>query len=187
MSPNAAPWPEQFQVSTCFELDAGRATRVAEKRPASHTLLSTSFFIPEDRGSGKPVFTPLSRERGSSGSLGWLIDDRRGSGAHCLSFLWRKSHENAALGVPSRTIRSNNRLSDDRHGAHFAQAQAGVPVPDDSPVYNAFKQLEKQGSYRIRMTMESNDPRTAQMAGMGMGLGSLETLVKGSTRQVSPR
>ncbi|HVO80309.1 MAG TPA: hypothetical protein VMT28_06240 [Terriglobales bacterium] len=71
---------------------------------------------------------------------------------------------------------------------YFALAQAqpsGAPVPDDSPVYNAFRQLEKQPSYRIRMTLESNDPQMAQMAAMGMGLGSMETVVKGGTRQVS--
>jgi hypothetical protein len=68
----------------------------------------------------------------------------------------------------------------------LAQSQpAGVPVPDDSPVYNAFRQLEKQPSYRIRMTLQSNDPRMAQMAAMGMGMGSMETLVKGGTRQVT--
>lgn len=49
------------QVSTCFQSDAGRATRVAEIRPASHTLLSTYFFIPEEPLLGKEGFTYLSR------------------------------------------------------------------------------------------------------------------------------
>jgi hypothetical protein len=66
LSPNAAPWPEQFQVSTCFQLDAGRATRVAEKRPASHTLLSTSLFIPEDPLVGKQGIPEVTPDRWGS-------------------------------------------------------------------------------------------------------------------------
>jgi len=42
LSPNVAPWPERFSgINLISQLDAGRATRVAEIRPASHTLLST--------------------------------------------------------------------------------------------------------------------------------------------------
>jgi hypothetical protein len=68
------------------------------------------------------------------------------------------------------------------------QAQAkppGVPVSLDSPLYAAFKQLEQQSGYRIRMTMITNDPRFAQMAARGMGMkGPTEIMVRGNTRQV---
>jgi hypothetical protein len=73
-------------------------------------------------------------------------------------------------------------------GAPLALAQtkpAGVPVPEDSPVYNAFRQLEKQPAYHLRMTMESKDPRMAQMAASGMGFAPMEMLVQGGTRQVT--
>jgi hypothetical protein len=71
--------------------------------------------------------------------------------------------------------------------APFATAQSptGVPVPDDSPVYNAFKLLEKQPGYHMRMTMETNDPRLAKMAVGGMGPGNIEMVVKGNTKQVT--
>lgn len=62
---------------------------------------------------------------------------------------------------------------------------AGVPVPEDSPLFNAFKQLEKQPAYRMTMTAEPNDPRMAQMAARGMGFSPAETVVKGGARQVT--
>ena len=64
-------------------------------------------------------------------------------------------------------------------------APAGVPVPEDSPIFTAFKQLEQQPAYRMTMNMESNDPRMAQMAAMGMGFSPAETVVKGGVHQVT--
>jgi len=69
----------------------------------------------------------------------------------------------------------------------YAEAQAGVPVSEDSPVFNAFRQLEKQaGGYRMRMEMQASDPRMAQMM-QKMGMGGLEKIVKGNTTQTSMR
>jgi len=64
-------------------------------------------------------------------------------------------------------------------------APAGVPVPEDSPLFIAFKQLEKQPGYRMTLTAESNDPRMAQMAARGMGFSPIETVVRGGARQVT--
>jgi hypothetical protein len=61
----------------------------------------------------------------------------------------------------------------------------GVPVPEDSPIFMAFKQLEKQPAYRMAFIMETNDPRMAQMAASGMGMGAMETIVMGGTKMVS--
>ena len=72
-------------------------------------------------------------------------------------------------------------------GTPLALAQTkpvGVPVPEDSPLFAAFKKLESQPAYRMTMTAESNDPQMAQMAAMGMGFSPAETVVKGGTRQV---
>ncbi len=69
----------------------------------------------------------------------------------------------------------------------YAGAQAGVPVPEDNPVFNAFRQLEKQaGGYRMRMEMQASDPRMAQMM-QTMGMGGMEKIVKGNTAQTSMR
>ena len=62
---------------------------------------------------------------------------------------------------------------------------AGVPVPEDSALFNAFKQLEKQPAYRMTMTAEPSDPRMAQMMAKGMGLTPMETISKGGARQVT--
>src|SRR5215467_11417820 len=68
-----------------------------------------------------------------------------------------------------------------------AFSSAGVPVPENSPVFNAFRQLDKQtGGYRMKMNMTVNDPRMAQMAA-GMGFGALEKIVKGNTIQTDMR
>jgi hypothetical protein len=55
---------------------------------------------------------------------------------------------------------------------------------EDSPVFKAFSQLKGQTSYRMTINIESKDPRMAQMAAMGMGLGTIEKLVQGNTTQV---
>ncbi len=62
--------------------------------------------------------------------------------------------------------------------------QAGVPVPPDSALYKAFNQLQTQSSYRVTINLQSNDPRMAQMAAQGMGMGAMEKLVQGNTTQV---
>jgi hypothetical protein len=63
--------------------------------------------------------------------------------------------------------------------------QTGAPVPEDSPVFNAFRQLEKQtDGYRVRTEMQASDPRMAQMM-QSAGMGAMEKIVKGNTTQVS--
>ncbi len=62
---------------------------------------------------------------------------------------------------------------------------AGVPVPEDSPLFIAFRQLEKQPGYRMTITAQSNDPRMAQMAAMGMGFSPIEMVVRGGAREVT--
>jgi len=67
----------------------------------------------------------------------------------------------------------------------LAIGQAGAPVPEDSPVFNAFRQLEKQtDGYRMRMQMQASDPRMAQMM-QSTGMGGMDKIVKGNTTQVS--
>ena len=66
----------------------------------------------------------------------------------------------------------------------FVFSQSGAPATEDSPVYKAFTQLKGQSSYRMTINIESKDPRMAQMAAMGMGMGAMEKLVQGNTTQV---
>lgn len=63
----------------------------------------------------------------------------------------------------------------------FSQSTA---TAEDSPVYKAFTQLKGQTSCRMTINIESKDPRMAQMAAMGMGMGTIEKLVQGNTTQV---
>ena len=48
LSPNENPVAGAVQVFPVLNFDAGRATRVAQKRPTSHTLLSTQLFISDE-------------------------------------------------------------------------------------------------------------------------------------------
>lgn len=66
-----------------------------------------------------------------------------------------------------------------------AFSQSGVPAAEDSPLYKAFNQLKDQSSYRVTINMEMKDPRMAQMAAKGMGMGAMEKVVQGNTTQVS--
>lgn len=73
-------------------------------------------------------------------------------------------------------------------GAYFPapqQGQSAAPAATDNALFTAYKLLEKQPAYKIRMDITSSDPRMAQMAASGMGLGKMETLVKGDTRQAT--
>src|SRR5277367_2153103 len=63
--------------------------------------------------------------------------------------------------------------------APSAVAQAGVPVPQDSPVYRSFALIKSPPAYRMNINMQSNDPRAAKYAAMGMGFSGIEKLVEG--------
>jgi hypothetical protein len=65
----------------------------------------------------------------------------------------------------------------------LASAQTGIPVADDSPLYKAFNQLKSVSGYRVTINMQTNDPRMAQMAASGMGMGNIEKVVQGNTTQ----
>ena len=60
----------------------------------------------------------------------------------------------------------------------------GIPIPDDSPVFNSFRELEKQPAYRMTMAMESNDPRMAQAAAQGLAISPADVVVKNGVKQV---
>ncbi len=62
---------------------------------------------------------------------------------------------------------------------------AGVPVPEDSALFKAFKQFEKQPAYRMTMTVEPSDPHMALMIARGMGCSPIETISKGGARRVT--
>jgi hypothetical protein len=62
---------------------------------------------------------------------------------------------------------------------------AGVPVPEDSALFKAFKQFEKQPAYRMTLTVEPSDPHMALMMARGMGCSPIETISKGGARRVT--
>ena len=63
-------------------------------------------------------------------------------------------------------------------------APAGVPVPLDSPIFQAFQKLEQQNTYHQRMVFSANDPKMQQMMSQ-MGFMPAETLTVGNMKQVS--
>ena len=63
-----------------------------------------------------------------------------------------------------------------------AHAQSGAPAADN-PIYVAFQQLEKAPAYHTRITLQSNDPRMAQMAATAF-LNSYTAAAKALTEQV---
>jgi len=58
---------------------------------------------------------------------------------------------------------------------------AGVPVPLDSPLYTSFARLETHPAYRMVMTMQTSDPRMAQLA--QNTFSPAELIAQGNTRQ----
>ena len=60
----------------------------------------------------------------------------------------------------------------------------GVPVPPDSPIFQAFEHLGQQSVYRQKVTVTASDPRMQQMMEQ-MGFGTAETTTAGDLKQVS--
>ena len=81
--------------------------------------------------------------------------------------------------------RDNSRgRSGRRQGNDPGQAAPGVPVPLDSPLFDAFRKLEQQSVYHQRMKITASDPRMADMMAQ-LGFTPAETVTAGDTKQVS--
>lgn len=61
----------------------------------------------------------------------------------------------------------------------------GVPVPEDSALFKAFKEFENQPAYRMTVTVEPSDPHMALMTARGMGCSAMEMISKGGARRVT--
>jgi len=61
---------------------------------------------------------------------------------------------------------------------------AGVPVPADSPLFDAFRKLEQQPVYHQRISLTVNDPQMSQIMSQ-MGFTPAETITAGDIKQVS--
>ena len=101
----------------------------------------------------------------------------------------------AQLGVPnfpgmpgagqenSRARRGRQPRGGDR-GQEGGAAAAGVPIPPDSPVFEAFRKLGEQQIYHQRMAISSSNAQMMQMMEQ-MGFGPAETVTAGDAKQVS--
>jgi hypothetical protein len=76
---------------------------------------------------------------------------------------------------------SSTRRGPDDGSAAGAQ---GVPIPPDSPVFQAFERLGQQSVYRQRTSFSASDPRMEQMMAE-MGFGAAEITTMGDLKQVS--
>jgi hypothetical protein len=90
--------------------------------------------------------------------------------------------------LPSFGKRKQPTASKDGSGAKNGQPDgpppAGVPVPMDSPIMQAFTKLQQQSSYHQRMVMSASDPQMQKMMEQ-MGFGETETITAGDMKQVS--
>ena len=62
---------------------------------------------------------------------------------------------------------------------------AGTAVPENSPVFAAFKTLQQTPAYRMTFEMNINDPRMALAAAHGFGFAPMESIVKGGVHQAT--
>jgi len=60
----------------------------------------------------------------------------------------------------------------------------GVPIPPDSPIFQAFGHLEQQTVYHQKMTLSVSDPMMEQMMAQA-GMTPAETITAGDAKQVS--
>ena len=91
----------------------------------------------------------------------------------------RNAGAHASLDGPAkrnRKVRKGRTAS-----ANSIPAHAGVTVPLDSALYTSFIRLKAQPGYHMVMSMQTSDPRMAQMAQSIFSPGEL--VVEGNTRQ----
>ncbi len=92
---------------------------------------------------------------------------------------------NMPPGMPMPNMDNSRRRPPRRQGNEQGQLRpAGVPIPADSPVFDAFRKLGEQQVYHQRMTITANDPRMAEMMAQ-MGFGPAETVTTSDAKQVS--
>jgi hypothetical protein len=72
----------------------------------------------------------------------------------------------------------------DKGGDAALPKPAGVPVPLDSPIMQAFQKLSQQSIYHQRMNISADDPRMQQIMAQ-MGFMPAETITAGDTKMVS--
>jgi hypothetical protein len=61
---------------------------------------------------------------------------------------------------------------------------AGVPIPADSPLLQAFSKMQQQSSYHQKITIATSDPQIQQVMAQ-MGFSPTETITAGNMKQVS--
>ncbi len=89
--------------------------------------------------------------------------------------------ERMQASMAQRNARRSARGGGSAGPANSIPAHAGVIVPLDSALYTSFIRLKTQPGYHMVMTMQTSDPRMAQMAQSIFSPGEL--VVEGSTRQ----
>ncbi len=89
--------------------------------------------------------------------------------------------ERMQASMAQRNARRSGRGGGSGGSANSIPAHAGVTVPLDSPLYASFMRLKTQPGYHMVMTMQTSDPRMAQMAQSIFSPGEL--VVEGNTRQ----
>jgi hypothetical protein len=71
-----------------------------------------------------------------------------------------------------------------RHDDTSSVNPPGVPIPPDSPIFQAFQKLQQQKVYHQRMTFTAADPQMQQIMAQ-MGFMPAETITAGNVKQVS--
>ncbi len=147
------------------------AAAAAENAAAASNTNTTQDSTP-DASSGMPQGMP------SQGMPQGMSSEQM---QQMMASMPPEMRERMQASMAQRNARRSERGGGSAGAANSIPAHAGVTVPLDSALYTSFMRLKTQPGYHMVMTLQTSDPRMAQMAQSIFSPGEL--VVEGNTRQ----
>ena len=147
------------------------AAAAAENAAAASNANTTQDSTP-DASSGMPQGMP------SQGMPQGMSSEQM---QQMMASMPPEMRERMQASMAQRNARRSGRGGGSAGAANSIPAHAGVTVPLDSALYTSFMRLKTQPGYHMVMTLQTSDPRMAQMAQSIFSPGEL--VVEGNTRQ----
>jgi hypothetical protein len=151
------------------------AAEAAENSPAAQAPPAAQDSAPDAAsGMGPQGMSPQGMPQGMS-------SDQMQQMQQMMANMPPEMRERMQASMAQRNAKRSGRGGGSAGSANSIPAHAGVTVPLDSALYTSFMRLKTQPGYHMVMSMQTSDPRMAQMAQSIFSPGEL--VVEGNTRQ----
>ncbi len=150
------------------------AAAAAENAGAASNTNTTQDSAPDASSGMTQGMSPQGMPQGMS-------SDQMQQMQQMMANMPPEMRERMQASMAQRNARRSGRGGGSGGSANSIPAHAGVTVPLDSALYTSFMRLKTQPGYHMVMSMQTSDPRMAQMAQSIFSPGEL--VVEGNTRQ----